>query len=126
MTKQQIGKILKNLRLKANLTQKQVASSIGRTQQIIGHWETGYSQPDADTLFTLCDLYGASVDEAFGYTKKSPAPTEIGTREYTDKEKSILSDFKKLNQTGRRAACAVVKGFTSLPEYTESQNEDVG
>lgn len=66
MTKQEIGQILKSAREAKGLTQKQVADTIGRRQQIVGHWETGYAQPDANTLFELCDLYGISVDEAFG------------------------------------------------------------
>lgn len=71
MTKEDVGRILKQLRIESGKTQKEVAVLIGRTQQIVGHWETGYSQPDADTLFTLCDIYGVSVDEAFGLKKIS-------------------------------------------------------
>ena len=56
MTKEEIGAILKSLRVKSNMTQKEVPEQIGRKQQIIGHWETGYSQPDANTLFELCEL----------------------------------------------------------------------
>jgi len=69
MTKEEIGSILKELRLKTGKTQKEIAESIGRTQQIIGHWETGYAQPDANTLFTLCEMYGTTVDAAFGFKK---------------------------------------------------------
>ena len=61
MTKEEIGGVLKNLRTKTGMTQREVAEKIGRTQQIIGHWETGYSQPDANTLFVLCDIYGVSA-----------------------------------------------------------------
>lgn len=71
MTKEEIGGVLKNLRTKTGMTQREVAEKIGRTQQIIGHWETGYSQPDANTLFVLCDIYGVSVDEAFGFKKEN-------------------------------------------------------
>lgn len=71
MTKKDIGKILKKLRLDTGKTQSEVAKRIGRTQQIIGHWETGYSQPDANTLFKLCEIYGVSVDEAFDFDKKN-------------------------------------------------------
>lgn len=71
MTKQEIGQILKTAREAKGLTQKQVAEQIGRRQQIIGHWETGYAQPDANTLFELCDIYDLSIDEAFGKKKES-------------------------------------------------------
>jgi len=70
VTKEEIGAILKELRLSCGMTQKEVALALGRKQQIVGHWETGYSQPDANTLFTLCNIYGTSVDIAFGFKKK--------------------------------------------------------
>lgn len=65
MTKEEIGKILKEARINAGMTQAQVAEILGRRQQIIGHWETGYSQPDANTFFVLCDIYKISIDDAF-------------------------------------------------------------
>ena len=70
LTKEEIGQILKGLRVRAGMTQKEVAEAIGRKQQVIGHWETGYSQPDANTLFVLCDMYNADINEAFGFTSK--------------------------------------------------------
>ncbi len=70
MTKEEIGLILKGLRTSCGMTQKEVAETLGRKQQIIGHWETGYAQPDANTLFLLCDIYGTTVDEAFGFSRK--------------------------------------------------------
>jgi len=70
MTKEQIGSTLKQLRLQTGKTQKEVAELLGRKQQIVGHWETGYAQPDANTLFLLCEIYGTTVDAAFGFNKK--------------------------------------------------------
>ncbi|MDL2214216.1 helix-turn-helix domain-containing protein [Clostridia bacterium OttesenSCG-928-O13] len=75
MTKEEIGAILRDLRLKSGKTQKEVAELLGRTQQVVGHWETGYSQPDANTLFLLCTIYGADLNEAFGFNKKSASAT---------------------------------------------------
>ena len=51
MTKEEIGEKLKAARISCGMTQQEVANKIGRKQPIIGHWETGYSQPDANTLF---------------------------------------------------------------------------
>lgn len=73
MTREDIGAILKQLRLNCGMTQKEVAEKLGRKQQIVGHWETGYAQPDANTLFTLCEIYGTTVDEAFGFSRKKEA-----------------------------------------------------
>lgn len=70
MTKAEIAAILKNCRITAGFTQSEAATKIGRPQQTLASWETGKSQPDANTLFLLCDLYGVSVDRAFGYSSE--------------------------------------------------------
>lgn len=78
MTKEEIGAKLKAKRISCGMTQQEVAEKIGRKQPIVGHWETGYSQPDANTLFLLCDIYGTTVDDVFGFQKNS----DLSTTEY--------------------------------------------
>lgn len=70
MHKKEIAKVLKDLRIAANMKRQGVADAMGVSVKTIGHWETGYAQPDANTLFQLCDLYGTTVDAAFGFEKK--------------------------------------------------------
>ena len=98
MTKQEIGQILKVAREAKGFTQKQVAELIGRKQQIIGHWETGYAQPDANTLFELCDIYGLSIDDAFGQKKMSPS--------FTADELALIEKFRALDVIGREVVLA--------------------
>lgn len=38
----------------------------------------------------------------------------------TEQEQDLISDFRKLNPAGKTAAAATVKGFTQMPQYTES------
>lgn len=99
MTKDEIGKILKSARERAGLTQTQVAEKISRTQQVIGHWETGYSQPDANTLFVLCGIYDISIDDAFGFGKK----VQVSTLELAH-----LKKYRALDTHGQRAVNAVL------------------
>ena len=94
MTKAEIGAVLKELRLASGKTQKEVADPLGRTQQIIGHWETGYSQPDANTLFTLCDIYGTTVDDAFGFKKKSDSLSQT--------DFLFIKKYHSLDEHGKR------------------------
>ena len=93
MTKQEIGQILRAAREAKGLTQKQVATEIGRKQQVVGHWETGYAQPDANTLFELCDLYGISVDEAFGKKKEEKKELAKEAKAFAE---AILEENKEL------------------------------
>ena len=69
-TKTDIGNILKELRISADMTQEDAAKALGRKRQVISHWETGYTQPDAKTLFLLCDLYNADIGDAFGFPRR--------------------------------------------------------
>ncbi len=93
MTKEEIGAVLKGLRADSGKTQKEVAEILGRTQQIIGHWETGYSQPDANTLFRLCEIYGTTVDEAFGFKKEKLLVTK--------KDIDLLRKYHELDHHGK-------------------------
>lgn len=110
MTKEEIGQILRNLRNQSNMTQKEVAEIIGRKQQVIGHWETGYSQPDANTLFTLCDLYGASVDESFGFKKSA-------SLEHPPDEQNLLTQYRQLNDEGKEKATEYISDLVTLGRY---------
>lgn len=108
MTKEEIGSVLKGLRIDNGKTQKEVAEILGRTQQIIGHWETGYSQPDANTLFKLCEIYGTTVDEAFGFKREKLLVTK--------KDIEILRKYHELDLHGREMV-----DFTLEKEYERSK-----
>lgn len=107
MTKEEIGAVLKGLRTDSGKTQKEVAEILGRTQQIIGHWETGYSQPDANTLFRLCEIYGTTVDEAFGFKKEKQLITK--------KDIDLLRKYHELDLHGKEMV-----DFTLKKEYERS------
>lgn len=96
LTKEDVGNVLRRIRLAAGMTQKEVAEKIGRTQQVIGHWETGYAQPDANTLFVLCDIYGTTADDAFGFKRKHELSKEEHEalkkyRTFSDEEKGAIN-----------------------------------
>lgn len=110
MTKEEIGQILKELRLSCGKTQKEVAELLGRKQQIVGHWETGYSQPDANTLFILCDIYGTTVDAAFGFKKSDIT--------ISGKDIDLLQKYHSLDDHGREMV-----DFTLEKEYERSVTE---
>lgn len=89
-TKAEIGKVIKESRIAAGLTQKQVADALNRPQNTISAWEVGRAQPDANTLFLLFEVLGRSVDEAFGFTEGEKNPP--GTAEAAPGEDRISVD----------------------------------
>lgn len=94
MTREEIGRIIKESRIAAGLTQLQVAEELGRPQQTIAAWENGRSQPDANTLFDLFRVLGRSVDEAFGFTKSA--------LQLSSEALKIAHDFDRLDNYGKR------------------------
>lgn len=102
MTKEEIAAVLKKIRLEAGMTQKAAAEKINRKQQTLASWETGQSQPDANTLFILCSTYGTTVDKAFGFAKtddnkNSPTPSGMGEEEIMESAEKI---YKALLSAG--------------------------
>ena len=59
----EIEKRLKDARVKAGLTQEQVAEKAMVSRQTISNWENGKSLPDIISIMNLSDLYQISLDE---------------------------------------------------------------
>ena len=57
---------LREYRLKAGLTQKQVAKKLGlQCEDRLSHWERGQAMPSVKNLFRLCKTYKISPNNLF-------------------------------------------------------------
>ena len=63
-----IGNKIKQLRLKAGLTQEQLANDLGISAQSVSKWETAVTMPDISLLPLLSGLLGVTIDELFDLT----------------------------------------------------------
>lgn len=57
-----LGENLKQARMDHQLTQQAVAKKVNVSRQTISSWKTEKSYPDIDSLVTLSNLYGLSLD----------------------------------------------------------------
>lgn len=55
----------RNARLEANLTQQQVADTLGLDRSAVAHYEMGDSMPNARNLQKICDLLSAKFNDLF-------------------------------------------------------------
>jgi len=69
---------LKTLRKQKNLTQEQIAETLGVSCQAISKWETSSSYPDISLLPIIADYFGVSVDYLLGHDT-SKQKEEINT-----------------------------------------------
>lgn len=57
-----MGEKLKRLRLRAGLTQRELAEAMHVTQGAVYQWEKGLKRPRVGHLKALADFFGATVD----------------------------------------------------------------
>ncbi len=85
------GQRLKELRESFNLTQAELAVSIGidaeNGSQTVSNWETSRREPSFNTLCTIADFFGVTTDHLLGRSSKSQ-------NENKDKEFLILQTDK--------------------------------
>ena len=62
----QVSHLLKEARIKKNLTQSALAEQLGVTFQAVSNWERGVSLPDLSNLSGLCERLGLDLYELVG------------------------------------------------------------
>jgi len=62
----ELGKVLKELRTKYKLTQQEIADKINITQRAYSFYENDKRQPDIDTLIELAEFYSIPIDVLVG------------------------------------------------------------
>ncbi len=71
------GKRLRALRLRDNLTQKQLAARIGLTKSVISAYETGLRLPSYDVLLQFSRIFKVSTDHLLGATPSGSATLDL-------------------------------------------------
>lgn len=70
MDTENIGRKIKSRRAELGLTQKDLASRMHISSQLISKWETGESLPSLEYLSALCEVLDLSLSEMVGEKKK--------------------------------------------------------
>lgn len=119
------------LRERAGKSREEVAELLGKSAKTVGHWETGYAQPDANTLFLLCTIYDADLNESFGFSTEqtnSPRADESAPRDifisieqqYGSDAHKALSMYVQLDQDDRGEIRGEMKQMLKADKYKSS------
>lgn len=68
-----IGKKIHELRVKQDMTQRELAQKIGVTPSAVGNYEQGISFPREEILYRLFSALNCSPNELFGYESQTIA-----------------------------------------------------
>lgn len=67
----QVGRKIKDLRMKNNLTQMNLADLLGVSYQAVSNWERGNSMPDISKLSELSAAFHCTIDELLGNSRET-------------------------------------------------------
>lgn len=56
---------LREYRVLANMTQRELGEKVGVTGQAIGHYESGQRKPTLETAKKIADVFNVSIEEIF-------------------------------------------------------------
>ena len=87
---------LKELRLRQNLNQNDIAKYINKTTQAYSLYERGERDPDSATLIQLADFFDVSVDYLLGHTDQSKPTIPPVEKESCDLPQEALIESKNL------------------------------
>lgn len=71
------GTKLKELRLQAGMTQKDLAAKIGVTKSVVSYYELSERSPSPEILIKLANIFHVSTDSLLGIESKSTPILDI-------------------------------------------------
>ena len=87
---------LKQARLAKNMSQEELAALIGKSKNVISNWERGDNKPDADVIFSLCDILNVDANYLLGWERNNSFSISIT-------EQSLIKKYRSLDSYGSKA-----------------------
>lgn len=97
---------LKKFRIKAGLTQEELAKKLGKTKNVISNWERGENRPDAETIAKICAILKVTPNEMLSWDEIEKEEAELSkekdnitvaahveSEQLTEEEQKEIQDF---------------------------------
>ena len=107
---------LKNLRIKNNLTQEEVAKKINKSAVAYGYYEAGRNEPDLKTLTILADFYHTTIDNIIDHE----VPYLLDKSILTPEQREIVELVPQMNYEECKLLLAYLAG---IRKGIEERNE---
>lgn len=119
-----LGTLMRSARIAARYTQEDAAKEIGKTPQSVSLWEKGKSKIDIETLASLCQMYGISIESILveaGAELHPPAP-----RCGDPLQESLLLSFSQLNKEGQERLVEIADDMVASGKYIKNRQDGLG
>ena len=105
----EISEKIKSLRLRQNMTQKELGELLDVSTVSIRHWESGTKNPSMFAIISLARIFRVSTDYILGVTSEEQDENNLV---FTKAEQTLLANYRFLDKHGKQAVdtiCAVEK-----------------
>ena len=82
MGKEELGERIRVARKSRNITQAQLAETLGVGSSTIGMWENGQREPDLDTIEALADVFNVPISYLVSGGDDMKAPGSVSKSDY--------------------------------------------
>lgn len=103
-------KNLKELRREKGISQHELASMIGTSQQSVNKYENHNIEPDIATLILLADYFETSVDYLIGRTSHSHMQE---TDNMSFEEAELIEKYRSLDKREKQCVIMVLDAFAT-------------
>ena len=105
MDKKQVASALRKARHNANVTCREIAEILGKTQKAVSAWENYNALPDIITLYRLCEIYKiSSVDELLGHVSDDSLFNTLRVE-----EKDLVGMYRRLTPNSKQIVMTLTK-----------------
>lgn len=119
-TRVRMGKIIKEARLKKDLTQSELGKMLGKSNNVITNWEKGTNSPDVDNIERLCAILDIPVDYIFQTKQKEKSPST----ELTEGEQYLVESYRKLSRDNQIKITGIIEFMFNEESATREEYEN--
>lgn len=102
---------LRALRDHAGISQKQLAETIGVSQQSINKYENHNIEPDIETMIRIADYFDTSVDYLIGHSHIRRKCENVTQCDLNDQELLMMNQFRKLSKEKKLCVAMLVESY---------------
>lgn len=102
---------LKSLRMQNNLSQQQLAKTLGVKQNTLSNYENGITQPDLNLIIKISDYFNCSIDYLLGHQTKNTVYLDS----LTENQKEVISLIKTLTDRETAKVIGYIERIKETP-----------
>ena len=104
-----IGHILKEERLRNNLSQEEVAKAIGSTKQAVYKYETGIvTNIPMDKIAKMAQLFGVTPAYIMGWEEETPEEPKL-----SEGERLVLEAFRQIPEEQQKYFLEMIRAYAN-------------